>query len=482
MTLITAFILFILATAGVKGFAFTLGVGTLVSLFTAVLFTQAVLGRMGRTRLLHSPAMLGAGGRPAVELRLHGPQQVLLCDVGCASCVIGSFAVATKGLNFGIDFESGTRVSASLVAPPASMRFETRSARSGWPTKIQEVKNPELGENVMQIATRSSSRTSVPQAAGLLDAKYGIAPDGFSSESVGPTFGATVARSAPIAIIVSLLLIMGYVAFRFEPKFAIPVVIALFHDLLITAGVYSLTGREVTTSTVAALLTILGFSLYDTVIVFDRIRENAPRMPRATFSQIVNRSMSEVLTRSLATSFCTLLAGHGAAALRRRDAEGLRVRAARRDRIRYLLVDLHREPGADGVEGARAGLRPAAAADRSRSSAWCPPSRSRATAGVPEADPSPRGEAQGRPSLRREPAAPSSSCHERRRMRRALETPTRTSCDPRRRRRSTQDGAGRPRSAETDSAASATASRAERAERKKQRAPAQRRRKHGRRR
>jgi SecD/SecF fusion protein len=100
---------------------------------------------------------------------------------------------------------------------------------------------------------------------------------------------------------------MAYVALRFEPKFAVPVVIALAHDLLITAGVYSLTGREVTTSTVAAILTILGFSLYDTVIVFDRVRENAPRMPRAAFSQIVNRSMSEVLTRSLATSFSTLL-------------------------------------------------------------------------------------------------------------------------------------------------------------------------------
>jgi SecD/SecF fusion protein len=79
------------------------------------------------------------------------------------------------------------------------------------------------------------------------------------------------------------------------------------HDILIVAGVYSLTGREVTTSTVAALLTILGYSLYDCIIVFDRIRENVPRMPRAAFSQIVNRSMSEVLTRSLATSFSTAL-------------------------------------------------------------------------------------------------------------------------------------------------------------------------------
>ncbi len=102
-------------------------------------------------------------------------------------------------------------------------------------------------------------------------------------------------------------MISAYIALRFEWKYAVPVLIALSHDILITAGVYALFGLEVTTSTVAALLTILGFSLYDTIIVFDRVRENVPRMPRAAFSQIVNRSMSEVIVRSLATSFCTLL-------------------------------------------------------------------------------------------------------------------------------------------------------------------------------
>ncbi len=110
-----------------------------------------------------------------------------------------------------------------------------------------------------------------------------------------------------MAIIASLLVISAYIALRFEWKFAVPVLIALMHDLLITSGVYALTGREVTTATVAALLTILGYSLYDTIIVFDRVRENVPRMPRAAFSQIVNRSMSEVLTRSLATTSCTLM-------------------------------------------------------------------------------------------------------------------------------------------------------------------------------
>ena len=110
-----------------------------------------------------------------------------------------------------------------------------------------------------------------------------------------------------VAIIASLLVISAYVALRFDWKFSIPVLIALAHDLLITSGVYALTGRQVTTATVAALLTILGYSMYDTIIVFDRVRENIPRMPRAAFSQIVNRSMSEVLTRSIATTSCTLM-------------------------------------------------------------------------------------------------------------------------------------------------------------------------------
>jgi SecD/SecF fusion protein len=308
VTLITAFILFVLATAGIKGFAFTLGVGTLVSLFTAVLFTQAVLGSIGRSRILRSPAMLGAGER---HLRWRfdfmGKSRYFFAMSGCI-LTIGSIAVATKGLNFGIDFKSGTRVTADLLRP-ATVE-QVRGAISPLrlaDAKIQKVKNKQLGPNAVQVKTAELGPGGVKRLEDLLVGKFGVRPQGLSSESVGPTFGKTVAHSAVIAIVASLLLIMAYVAFRFEPKFAVPVLIALFHDILITAGVYSLTGREVTTSTVAAILTILGFSLYDTVIVFDRVRENAPRMPRAAFSQIVNRSMSEVLTRSLATSFCTLL-------------------------------------------------------------------------------------------------------------------------------------------------------------------------------
>ena len=157
---------------------------------------------------------------------------------------------------------------------------------------------------MVQISAEESGRTA--QVTQALQSSFGNRGEPEVTE-VGPTFGKTVANSALIAIIASLSVISIYIALRFEWKFAVPVLIALMHDVLITAGIYALVGREVTTSTVAALLTILGFSLYDTIIVFDRIRENVPRMPSAAFSQIVNRSMSEVIVRSLATSFCTIL-------------------------------------------------------------------------------------------------------------------------------------------------------------------------------
>jgi len=307
VTLMTAFILFILATAGVKGFAFTLGVGTIVSLFTAVLATQAILGNLSHSRLMGRPSALGAGEqRHRWHADFMGASKWFFSMSGVI-LLIGALSIGAKGLNFGIDFESGTRITTALQRPATENQVRSVMAAQGFPdAKIQRADNRALGANVVQIATRKLQPAKVQQVRQALDQRFGVG-NTFSNQSIGPTFGQTVARTAIIAIIASLLVISAYIALRFEWKYAVPVLIALMHDLLITGGVYSLTGREVTTATVAALLTILGYSLYDTIIVFDRIRENVPRMPRAAFSQIVNRSMSEVLTRSLATSFSTML-------------------------------------------------------------------------------------------------------------------------------------------------------------------------------
>ncbi|HTZ86882.1 MAG TPA: protein translocase subunit SecD [Solirubrobacteraceae bacterium] len=312
VTFMTAFILFALATAEVKGFALTLGIGTLVSLFTAVLATQAALGSMSRSKFVTHPAALGAGAKKrGWTFDFMGASKWFFSLSGTI-LLIGALAIGGKGLNFGIDFKSGTRIQTAFVQHVSEGEIEKVMASTGYANaKVQKFNNKSIGGNGYQISTKTLQPTKVQKIKQALDQKFaeGSTPGtkNFSSTSIGPTFGKTVANSAIIAIIASLLVISAYIALRFEWKYAIPVLIALMHDLLITAGVYSLTGREVTTSTVAALLTILGYSLYDTIIVFDRVRENVPRMPRAAFSQIVNRSMSEVLTRSLATSFCTLL-------------------------------------------------------------------------------------------------------------------------------------------------------------------------------
>ena len=308
ITLLTAFILFVLATAGVKGFAFALGVGTIVSLLTAVVFTQALLGTMGHSRFLRSPSMLGAGKQRA---RWHfdfmGASRWFFSMSGVI-LLIGSVSLATKQLNLGIDFESGTRINATFVQPTDEEEVRTTLEGAGvTDAEVQQATDPDFGENTFQIQSRNLQPGQVQEARSTLQSEYQIEPGSFQNQSVGPTFGETVARNAATAVLFSLLLICGYVALRFQPKFAIPVLIAVFHDILITGGVYSLVGREVTSGTVAAFLTILGYSLYDTIIVFDRIRENMPRMPRAAFSQIVNRSMSEVLTRSLIAGLSTII-------------------------------------------------------------------------------------------------------------------------------------------------------------------------------
>jgi SecD/SecF fusion protein len=308
VTLLTAFVLFVLATAGVKGFAFVLGVGTIVSLLTAVVFTQALLGSMSRTRLLRSPGALGAT-RQGVRWHFDfmGASRWFFSISGVI-LLVGALALATKQLNLGIDFESGTRVEVALIKPTEEEGVREALEGAGISGgEVQQESNPGLGDNAFLIQSKTLEPNQINEMQKELEREFGIEANGFDSTSVGPTFGTTVANSARNALIFSLLIICAYIAFRFDPKFAVPVLIAIFHDILITAGVYSLTGREVSSGTVAAFLTILGYSLYDTIIVFDRIRENMPRMPRAAFSQIVNRSMSEVLTRSLATSFTTLL-------------------------------------------------------------------------------------------------------------------------------------------------------------------------------
>ncbi len=309
VTAITAMVLFLVATAGVKGFALMLLIGTLISLLTAVAATRAILGLLAGFKWFDNPRLMGAEGEPPAWIRRDfvGLRKIWF-GISAAVLVVSLGAIAVKNLNLGIDFEGGTKITATV---PAEQRVAVEDVRA---------EAARLGQGGAQIVGRGAAvddkypgfqiQTEELSAAETRDLTQRL-ERAFNAESsvqtVSASFGRQIAEGAILAIIVSLLLITIYISFRFQAKFAGPVMISLLHDVLITVGIYALLGREVTTATVAAILTVLGYSIYDTIIIFDRIRENIPLMKRASFRTLANVSLWETIPRSLATTFITLL-------------------------------------------------------------------------------------------------------------------------------------------------------------------------------
>ena len=217
------------------------------------------------------------------------------------------------GLNYGLEFKEGTRIAAAFEQAPTLAEVRQVVAAAGYPAaQIQQTANiANSGQAGFQIQTNVLSTAQQTALKTALNDKFKVATvDGkevWSLETVSASFGKQVISSSLKAVALALLLILIYVTFRFQWKFAIGAISAEIHDLLIVIGVYSLTGREVTTATIAAVLTILGYSLYDTVIIYDRIRENEQRFNRIPYGDMVNLSIWETLTRSLNTSLTTLL-------------------------------------------------------------------------------------------------------------------------------------------------------------------------------
>ena len=274
--------------------------------------------------------------------------------------LVSIVSLATRGLNLGIDFRGGVQITFK-TSKPTSLTRRARADRRDRPAGRRRAghaasRRTATSTRASRSASRSSRRQQQNKLRTSLTTKVNAVAPGV--KNVSSSFGRQIARSAIIAVLFSLLVITLYIAVRFKGiAFAVPVIVALIHDVVITIGVYSVTGREVTESTVAAILTVLGYSIYDTIIIFDRIRENIPIMRRASFATIANVSLWETIRRSLATTFITLLPVARAVLLRRLDAQGLRVRPARRRHLGCLLVDLHRRAAADDLQGARAGIR-----------------------------------------------------------------------------------------------------------------------------
>jgi preprotein translocase subunit SecF len=221
---------------------------------------------------------------------------------------ISLLSLLIRGLDGSVDFTGGTIVEAPNVSgvDVAEYRDELASigqegARVQIRTERDETETVVVQTEALDVADRDELVIAVAAVAGVDSNETSIA-------AVGPTFGSEITRRAIEALVIFLVVVSLFITWRFEWKMAGAALAALFHDLIITAGIYSLIGFEVTPATVIAILTILGYSLYDTVVVFDKITENVHELgSRHTFTEIANLSMNQVLMRSLNTSATSLL-------------------------------------------------------------------------------------------------------------------------------------------------------------------------------
>lgn len=224
--------------------------------------------------------------------------------ISAVALLISLAALGIRQLNLGIEFVGGL----GMQAPnPASAGIEdVRSALDEVGVTDATIQFLDDGASV-RVTTReldsAAEDAAVEALASVIDADRGE----ISIEAVGPTFGALIAQRALVALAVFLGAVVLFISWRLEFKMAVSGLAALFHDLLITIGVYALTGFQVTPATVVAVLVVLGYSLYDTVVVFDRVEELVLVEEEKTYTGIVNASMNSVLARSLATSLTSLL-------------------------------------------------------------------------------------------------------------------------------------------------------------------------------
>jgi preprotein translocase subunit SecF len=221
--------------------------------------------------------------------------------------VISLGALVLSGLNLGIDFDGGTQWQFTVSSGKAS-DADVRDALDA--AGVADAKILIVGSDGVRVQTAEFSKAKDDRISKALAKYAGVDTSDLSITNVGPTWGDRVSKKALIALAVFFGLIASYLTFRFELKMAIAAILAVLHDIIITVGVYALTGFEVTPATVIAFLTILGFSLYDTVVVFDKVGENTPSTGSErgdTYSLMVNRSLNSVLMRSLNTSFVALL-------------------------------------------------------------------------------------------------------------------------------------------------------------------------------
>ena len=215
-------------------------------------------------------------------------------------------ALTLQGLKLGIEFKGGS----AFTVTSSSASIESARAAVASAGVTNEVIVQQIGNNKVRVQTGSLPNATTNAVQDALAAKFGVSVESIDTQSIGPSWGKEITKKAVYGLIGFIIVVMLYLAMAFEPKMAISAIVAVIHDVFITVGIYALVGFDVTPATVIGFLTILGYSLYDTVVVFDKVRENTRTITSAskmTYSQAANLAVNQTLVRSFNTSLIALL-------------------------------------------------------------------------------------------------------------------------------------------------------------------------------
>lgn len=346
VTLVSALTLFFLASASVKGFGLTLALGIICDIVMMLILKAPLVRLLAPHSISKHPGFWGIkdsqvaaeayeellqdanpdkgasteGARRSPsqileglkgrfikkDINFMGARKVLLSV--SAFLVLASIAtVGFKGLDFGIEFVGGTSVSFHNTGDITIEQMRDAFTEAGEPDAVVQTTNSDGTEGFL-IRTTSTSAEDAASVATAVANDLSLSTSSYEVSTIGPDWGAGVIQSSLIAFLVSILLIIVYIAFRFEYKMGLMAVLALIHDLVIVVGVYALFGREITPNTIAALLTILGYSLYDTVVVFHRINDNMKESKvKCTFMSMANHSLNQVFVRTINTTLTSFI-------------------------------------------------------------------------------------------------------------------------------------------------------------------------------
>lgn len=215
--------------------------------------------------------------------------------------LIGLGFLAVRGLNLGIDFAGGTIMQVDL-----KKNVNTEEIRSMAAQYVNDASVQTVDDTGIMIRSSIINEDQIDKLKNDINTKYEVDPASWSTETVGPSIGRELTQNALLALLIAGIAMLAYVAFRFEIRFGVAAVIALIHDVLITLSLYAILRIPVNTAFIAAILTVIGYSINATIVVFDRIRENMRFMRKVSYEELANRSITQTMARSINTSLTTL--------------------------------------------------------------------------------------------------------------------------------------------------------------------------------